>query len=59
MNETQKCMYLLKQYRYILTKQQKNTFKGQILSGDTEGFKKGLQKVINQKQYKIKLARNS
>lgn len=35
---------LLKKYKYKLTKQQAKTFKGQILSGDIEGFKKGLKK---------------
>lgn len=37
---------LLNQYKSKLTKQQYKTFKGQILSGDTEGFVKGLQKVL-------------
>ena len=38
------CMKLLNQYK--LTKQQYKTFKGQILSGDIEGFRKGLFNVI-------------
>ncbi len=38
---------ILKLYKYRLTKQQYKTFKGQILSGDIEGFRKGLFKVIN------------
>lgn len=37
---------LLKEYKYQLTKQQYNTFKGQILKGDIEGFRKGLFKVM-------------
>lgn len=37
---------LLNQYKSKLTKQQYKTFKGQILSGDTKGFVKGLQKVL-------------
>lgn len=36
----------LKVYRYRLTKQQYKTFKGQILSGDISGFRKGLFNVI-------------
>lgn len=36
----------LKTYRYRLTKQQYKTFKGQILAGDLEGFRKGLFNVI-------------
>lgn len=38
---------LLKQHKFEITKQQYKTFKGQILSGDVEGFKKGLKKVLN------------
>lgn len=37
---------LLDKYKKQLTKQQYKTFKGQILSGDTKGFVKGLQKVL-------------
>lgn len=37
---------LLKKYKYYLTKQQKKTLKGQIISGDIEGFKKGLKKCL-------------
>lgn len=33
-------------FKYKLTKQQYKTFKGQILKGDIEGFKKGLNKII-------------
>ena len=43
----QECFKLLKRYKYKLTRQQKRTLKGQILSGDIEGFKKGLVKLIN------------
>lgn len=39
-------MKLLKKYKYRLTKQQYRTFKGQILSGDINGFMKGLKKVV-------------
>ena len=37
---------LLNRYKHLLTKQQYKTFKGQIISGDTKGFVKGLQKVL-------------
>ena len=40
---------LLNYYKRNLTKQQYNTFKGQILAGDYEGFKKGLAKVLKRK----------
>lgn len=40
------CFKLLKKYKYKLTRQQIRTFKGQILAGDYEGFKKGLRKVL-------------
>ena len=36
---------LLKEYKHLLTKQQYKTFKGQLLSGDIEGFRKGLFKI--------------
>ncbi len=36
---------LLKQYRYLLTRQQFLTLKGQLLKGDIEGFRKGLFKI--------------
>lgn len=38
---------LLKKYRKRLTRQQLLTLRGQILSGDIEGFKKGLKKVLH------------
>jgi hypothetical protein len=37
---------LLKEYKHRLTRQQFKTFKGQILHGDIEGFRKGLFNVI-------------
>ena len=39
-------MKLLKTYRYRINKQQYRTFKGQIINGDIEGFRKGLFNVI-------------
>ena len=39
-------MKLLKAYRYRINKQQYRTFKGQILNGDIEGFRKGLFNLI-------------
>jgi hypothetical protein len=38
---------LLNANKYILTKQQYRTLKGQILAGDKEGFKKGLCTIKN------------
>lgn len=43
MNES---MQLLKEYKKGLNKHQYMTFKGQILKGDIQGFRKGLFKVI-------------
>ena len=40
--DTKNCFILLREYRDRLTKQQYKTFKGQILKGDIEGFRKGL-----------------
>lgn len=40
------CFKLLQEYKYRITKQQYKTFKGQILSGNIEGFRKGLFKII-------------
>ena len=37
---------LLKKYRKRLTRQQLLTLRGQILTGDIDGFKKGLRKVL-------------
>lgn len=42
---------LLKRYKYRLTKQQYKTFKGQILSGDINGFRKGLFKLLTKGKY--------
>lgn len=36
---------LLKEYKWMLSKQQYNTLKGQILKGDIDGFRKGLFKL--------------
>ena len=36
------CFILLSEYKHRLTKQQYRTFKGQILKGDIQGFRKGL-----------------
>ena len=47
--EQRRCLYLLSNYKYQLNKQQKRTLKGQIISGDTEGFKKGLFNIMKRK----------
>ncbi len=48
----QKELDLLKLYEHRITRQQYRTFKGQILSGDIDGFRKGLFRLI--KEGKIK-----
>lgn len=45
-------MMLLKKYKNTLTKQQLLTLRGQILSADYLGFKKGLKNIINKKNKK-------
>jgi len=47
MNDVSTCFILLRKYRNKLTRQQTKTFKGQILAGDLQGFKKGLKKVLS------------
>lgn len=47
--EVKQCFLLLRDYRHRLTRQQKTTLKGQILSGDIEGFRKGLFKLMKVK----------
>lgn len=50
--ETIEAFKLLKSYGYRISKQQYRTFKGQILAGDIEGFRKGLFNVIKNKLVK-------
>ena len=40
----------LKQYRHILPKQTISTLRGQAITGDVEGAKKGLQTALNKRQ---------
>lgn len=40
---------ILKKYKYIISKQQYKTLKGQILKYDIIGFRKGLKKIIEVK----------
>ena len=48
-SELVQCFKLLKTYRYRITKQQYRTFKGQILKGDIEGFRKGMFNLMKRK----------
>lgn len=50
--EIKQCFLLLKDYKWRLNKQQYRTFKGQILAGDIEGFRKGLFNLIKIKYTK-------
>ena len=45
------CFDLLKIYKSKLTRQQLLTFKGQIKKGDYIGFKKGLFKIMKEREY--------
>ena len=44
-----KTIKLLKKYKNNLSKQQVSTLKGQALSGDIEGAKRGLFKLLKKK----------
>lgn len=48
----------LRHYKKYLTPQQYRTIKGQILSGDIEGSKKGINKLCNQKEVKNNVKNN-
>lgn len=43
------CIELLKAQKSKLTHQQYSTIKGQILAGDTEGARKGLDKLMRRR----------
>lgn len=43
------CYMLLKKYKHKLTRQQLLTLKGQIKANDLIGFKKGINKLLNEK----------
>ena len=40
------CYMLLDRYKYMFTRKQYSTIKGQIKSGDYVGAKKGIMKII-------------
>ena len=44
---------LLKQYGHYLTKQEYKTLKGQIKSGDTHGFMRGLNNLLRKKGIRV------
>nr|DAJ90256.1 MAG TPA: hypothetical protein [Bacteriophage sp.] len=44
--EQKKAINMLMVYRNCLTRQQFKTLKGQILSGDTDGFQKGMERLL-------------
>lgn len=47
--EITECFKLLKYYKYQITKQQYKTFKGQIIKGDLDGFRKGVFNLTKRK----------
>lgn len=49
MVDIKECFKLLKEYKGKITKQQYKTFKGQILKGDIQGFRKGLFNLMKVK----------
>lgn len=48
--ETMVFLKRLKIFKKVLTTQERKTLKGQALSGDIEGAKKGLDKLLKQKR---------
>jgi hypothetical protein len=52
MDERKQCFMLLNDYRYKLTSQQRSTFKGQILKGEYDAFRRGLFKLMMVKYLK-------
>lgn len=46
MMDTQAALGRIRRFKTLLTAQQMRTLKGQILSGDTEGAMRGLDKLI-------------
>ena len=53
-NEIKQNLLILKKYKLYLTRQQLLTLRGQILSNDIDGFRKGLYKILKQKGCFIK-----
>lgn len=49
-NYKQKAMDKLYEHKNVLTYQQYRTFRGQICSGDIEGFYKGLNKILKERK---------
>lgn len=45
------CYKLLERYHRYLTRQQLLTLKGQIKSGNYDGFKKGLKKLVYERKH--------
>lgn len=50
--ETKVFLKRLKIFKKILTVQERKTLKGQALSGDIEGAKKGLDKILKREREK-------
>lgn len=49
----------LRQYRHVLPRQTISTLKGQALSGDVDGAKKGLITALNKRQSKSEIFTNA
>ena len=47
--ELEREWYLLKSYKYKLSKQQYRTLKGQLKAGDVQGFRKGIFTLMKRK----------
>ena len=52
MNERRRAIDKLYKHKNMLAYQQYRTFKGQICSGDIEGFNKGLERILKKKEIK-------
>lgn len=57
MNTTSYFINQLKQYRGVIPKQKIKTLKGQIIAGDYDGYRKGLQTILLKANLENKEAR--
>jgi hypothetical protein len=50
MNKTKSCFLReVRKYKDHLTRQQFKTLRGQVINGECEGAKKGLEKILNRR----------
>lgn len=57
-NEQRSLLYVLKLNRGYIKKNTLKTIKGQILKGDTDGARKGINRILKEKRYSNKKRRS-